>query len=171
MNEYEIEEMDGERFMFVALKSYHYRRGGKPKILVLKQTDQVRYCAKDLARKDNIDMPFVDDRRVIGKWKTFDFIATKEEFNCEGSGEPPIFFKEIEFFEGGSCTSVYGEEIISGDDKQVWTKGFVLRKWNNCACAYEIRTVDDRDYLIMEWKSGDYRWGGLDTDYYVFVRA
>ena len=171
VNQYEIEEIDGERYMFVTLKSYHYRRGGKPKILVLKQVDQNRYSAKELARKDNIDMPFVDDKRVIGKWKSFDFIATKEDFSSEGSGEPPIFFKEIEFFEGGSCTSVYGEEIISGDDKQVWTKGFVLRKWNSCACAYEIRTVDDRDYLIIEWKSGDYRWGGFDTDYYVFVRA
>lgn len=171
VNEYEIEEIDGERYMFAAMKSYHYRRGGVPKILVLKQADQTRYSAKDLARKDNIDMPFVDDKRVIGKWKAYDFIAAKEEFSSEGSGEPPIFFKEIEFFEGGSCTSVYGEEVISGDDKQVWTKGFVLRKWNSCACAYEIRTVDDRDYLIIEWKSGDYRWGGFDTDYYVFVRG
>ena len=23
---------------------------------------------------------------------------------------------------------------------------------------------------IVEWKSGDYRWGGMDTDYYVFIR-
>ena len=171
VNEYEIEEIDGEKYMFVSLKSYHYRRGGKPKILVLKQVDQNRYSAKELSRKDNIDMPFVDDKQVIGKWKTFDFIATKEEFSSQSSAEPPIFFKEIEFFEGGSCTSVYGDEIICGDDIQVWTKGFLLRKWNSCACAYEIRTVDGTDYLIIEWKSGDYRWGGFDTDYYVFVRA
>lgn len=170
VNDCEIEEVDGERYMFISFKTYDYCRGGKPKILVLRQLDNQHYSAVSLARKDDINMPFVPDEKVIGKWKVFDFLLSKEEFSAEGSGEPPIFFKEIEFFEGGSCTSIYGEEIISGDDKQTWTKGYVLRKWNSCACAYEIRTVDSKDYLIMEWKSGDYRWGGFPTDYYVFVR-
>ena len=45
-----------------------------------------------------------------------------------------------------------------------------LRKYNASACEYEIRTVDGMDYLLIEWKSGDYRWGGFDTNYYIFVR-
>ncbi len=53
---------------------------------------------------------------------------------------------------------------------QTWTKGYVLRKFNSTACAYEIRREDGRDFLIIEWKSGDYRYGGFDTNYYVFVR-
>lgn len=171
VNEYEVEEQDGERFMFVSFKSYEYRKGGATRILVLKQVDHNKYSAEALAKKDNTEMPFVDDPIVLGKWKAFDFLRTKEEFSPTGSGEPPIFFKEIEFSENGRCTSLYGSEVISGDHMQVWTKGYVLRKWNNTACAYEIRTVDKRDYLIMEWKSGDYRWGGFPTDYYVFVRA
>lgn len=170
INTYEIEEYNGKRFMFVSFKSYDYRKGGIPRILVLKQLDHEKYSAKELARKDNIEMPFVNDPQVIGKWKTFDFILSKEDFSPAGSGEPPIFFKEIEFFEGGSCTSLYGKEVISGDDKQVWTKGYLLRKWNHSACAYEIRTVEGKDYMIIEWKSGDYRWGGFPTDYYVFIR-
>ena len=168
VNDYEVKEIDGERYMFVSLKSYEYCRGGIPRIL--RQVDNVGYSAEGLARKDNIDMAFVEDKRILGKWKVFDFIQTKDDFSAQGSGEPPIFFKEIEFFSGGSCTSLYGEEIISGDEMQVWTKGYVLRKWNSSACAYEIRTVNGKDYLIMEWKSGDYRWGGFDTDYYVFIR-
>lgn len=43
-------------------------------------------------------------------------------------------------------------------------------EFNYTACAYEIVTVDHTDYMIIEWKSGDYRWGGCDTDYYVFIR-
>jgi len=171
VNDYEVEQVGEENYMFVAFKTYDYRRGGKPRILVLRQVDKKRYSAKSLAKKDDIDLPFVNDERVLGKWKVFDFICSKEEFSSEGSGEPPIFFKEIEFFPGGSCTSIYGEEVIAGNEKQTWTKGYVLRKWNSCACAYEIRTVESRDFLIIEWKSGDYRWGGFPTDYYVFVRA
>ena len=171
VNEYELENIDGEQYMFVSLKSYQYRRGGRSVIFVWKQVDHNRYSSEGIARKDNLDLPFEDDRRVIGKWKNFDYLYSKEDFTTEPAVEPPRFFSEIEFMEGGSCTSVYGKEVIAGDDMQVWTKGYVLRKWHKTACAYEIRTVDNRDYLIMEWKSGDYRWGGFDTDYYVFVRA
>lgn len=170
VNDYEVEQIGAEKYMFISFKGFDYRRGGKPRILVLKQLDNYPYSAELLARKDDIDIPFFPDEKVLGKWKVFDFIRTKDEFSSEGSGAPPIFFKEIEFFEGGHCTSIYGDDIICGDDKQVWTCGYVLRKWNHCACAYEIRTVNNRDFLIMEWKSGDYRWGGFPTDYYVFVR-
>lgn len=169
-NDYEIERIGKDYYMFVSFKGYEYRRGGVPKLLVLRKVNSERFTAEGLARKDDIDKPFVPDERVLGKWKVFDFILTKEEFSGEGSGNPPIFFKEIEFFEGGRCTSIYGEELISGDHMQVWTKGYVLRKWNSSACAYEIRTVAGKDFLIIEWKSGDYRWGGFPTDYYVFVR-
>ena len=99
VNEYEVEDVNGERFMFISFKSYDYRRGGKPVILVFKQIDSERYSAKGLAKKDDINKPFVDDPQVIGKWKTFDFIFSKEEFSVEGSSNPPTFFKEIEFFE------------------------------------------------------------------------
>ena len=53
---------------------------------------------------------------------------------------------------------------------QTWTKRFLLRRYNDSACEYEIRPVDGMDYLLIEWKSGDYRWGGFDTNYYIFVR-
>ena len=28
-----------------------------------------------------------------------------------------------------------------------------------------------KEYLIIEWKSGDYRFGGRESSYYVMVRA
>lgn len=125
INTYEIEEYNGKRFMFVSFKSYDYRKGGIPRILVLKQLDHEKYSAKELARKDNIEMPFVNDPQVIGKWKTFDFILSKEDFSPAGSGEPPIFFKEIEFFEGGSCTSLYGKVAITAGAVSLQTTTFL----------------------------------------------
>ena len=53
---------------------------------------------------------------------------------------------------------------------QSWTKGYVLRKYNQTACAYEIVHENGSDYMIIEWKSGDWRFGGFDTDYYVFEK-
>lgn len=171
VNNYEIESYNGMRYMFISFKSYIYRRGGKPTILVLRQIDNKEYTSKEIARKDNIDIPFVDDKCVIGKWKVFDFIINKEDFTTERINEKSWFFSEIEFFENGKCISRYGDEIIDDSDLQVWTKGYLLRKWNSTACKYEIRNINGTDYLIIEWKSGDYRWGGFDTDYYVFTRV
>lgn len=142
-----------------------FRTSGGIDSITLKKTDGKRYSAEEIARRDSIDMPFENDDDVLGKWKAVSFIDKKEDFSPDDM-QDGLYFSEIEFFEGGRCKSVYGEETIT--ERQVWTKGYVLRKWNNTACAYELRCGGK--YLIIEWKSGDYRWGGYDTDYYVFMR-
>lgn len=111
------------------------------------------------------------DEAILGKWVAHDFIERKSDFKENPNHtvfEP--YFKAVEFLHDGECISIYGNEIIGGEI-QCWTKGYILRKFNHNACAYEVRRVNGRDYLIIEWKSGDYRRGGFDTDYYVFVRG
>ena len=168
--DYRIEEIDGETYMLIDHKSYEYLVSGKTDLLVLKKIDNTPRSKWDIGIKDDIDMPFVDDPAVIGKWKTWGFLGANEPFSTEQEDEEDQYWKSVEFFPGGHVTSVYEDEVIEGDDKQTWTKGCLLRKFNYSACAYEIKTVDGVDYLIVEWKSGDYRWGGLPTNYYTFVR-
>lgn len=170
-NDYTLERRGNDLFMTVAMKAYDYPKSGKIETVTLRQVDRVRYTKEEITRKDRIDFPFVTDDRVLGRWVVFDFLRRRSDFDPnEPSGRSDLYFKEITFFENGSVTSVYGGETVRGDEKQVWTKGYVLRKWNSTACAYEIVRSGEREYLIIEWKSGDYRWGGCDTDYYVFVR-
>lgn len=171
-SDYITEQREDGLYMRIKLKSYDYSESGKTESIVLKKLDGKRYTKEEIARKDNIDMPFEEDSRVLGKWTVFDFIRRKEDFSAESPNTDSgrLYFKEIEFFPGGGCVSLYGNETVSGDDMQVWTKGYVLRKWNSTACAYEIRRENGMDFLIIEWKSGDYRWGGFNTDYYVFVK-
>lgn len=169
---YELEDYDGHRYMFLENKGDEYRRGGIPTVLVLEQMDRKKYTVREIAREDDTDMPFVEDPRVLGDWKAFDFIRSREEFDPESRHLPQsrLFFRHMRFEEGGVFSSVYRNQTISGRDMQAWTKGYVLRYYNQTACAYEIVTEGGRDYLILEWKSGDYRWGGSATDYYVFIR-
>lgn len=169
---YQIEDDQDSRYMFVENKSYEYLRGGVPTVLVLEQIDQKRYNRREIAREDDMDIPFVNDERVLGDWKAVDFIRNKDEFAPDVNHIPEerLFFKHMHFGEDGFFTSVYMDETTSGKEIQSWTKGYVLKHYNHTACAYEIVTVNDTDYMIIEWKSGDYRWGGYDTDYYVFIR-
>lgn len=169
---YQIEKDQDGCYMFVENKSYEYLRGGMPTVLVLEQIDNKRYTSHEIAREENTDLPFVNDERVLGDWRAFDFIRNKEEFAPDVKHIPQdrLQYKHMHFGEEGWFTSVYQDETISGREVQSWTKGYVLKHYNHTACAYEIVTVDNTDYMIIEWKSGDYRWGGFDTDYYVFVR-
>ena len=167
---YRIEEIDNETYMLIDHKSYEYLVSGKTDLLVLKKLDNTPYSKWDIGIKDDIDMPFVDDPAIIGKWKTWGFLGADEDFNTEKEDEEDQYWKSVEFFPGGHVTSVYEDEVIEGDERQTWTKGYLLRKFNCSACAYEIRTVDGVDYLVVEWKSGDYRWGRFPTNYYTFVR-
>lgn len=172
VNDYTLERRNGELFMTVALKLYDYPKSGKTETVTLRRVDNVRYTKAEIGRKDSIDFPFVSDNQVLGHWAAFDFLLRRGDFDpnepkCSGE----LFFKEIEFFENGSCKGVYGNKIIEGDDRQVWTKGYILRKSDSTACAYEIERVDGKEYLIIEWKSGDYVWGGCEPNYYVFIKS
>jgi len=172
VNHYHVETINQTNYMFVDLKSYHYRHGGKTTTLVLKQIDHHMYKASDLVRKDDIDLPFVDDPTIIGKWKAIAYCQTKESFDPDHLPTIPLYLTQMNFKDNGEIESYYdyGKEIIKGKKNHEWTKGYWLRNWNQCACAYEIQTINDVEYLFIEWKSGNYRWGGFETDYYVLVR-
>ena len=173
VNTYSTEVMDGYYYMFVDLKSYHYRHGGETTTLVLRRLNNKAYKEEDIRRKDNIELPFIPDENVLGSWRAVAFCERKEDFDptlCDE--ENKLYFSKVEFHPNGRVVSFYehGTEVIDSIDLQTWTKGYLLRKWNQTACAYEIREIDGEEYLFIEWKSGDYRWGGYETDYYVFVR-
>lgn len=170
-NEYEIEEKSDGTYMLITLRDTEVIRSGKPTYLLLKKSDSNRYSAESIARKDDIDKPFVNDERIIGKWRSYSFLCNKAEFPQEEEPIDDLYFKEIEFFSDGNCRCVYADAVFEGEDTVMWTKNYLLRKWNWSACEYEIRTVDGKEYMIIEWKSGDYRYGGYDTNYYVFTRV
>ncbi len=158
--------------MFVQNKSFDYLQSGRTTLLVLHQCDRRRYTAEDIARKDDISIPFKDDRNILGKWKSVAFVHNKEDFSPESiHDDAKLYFKEMEFLPNGECAGIYGNEVIRGRDTQEWTNGFVLHKRDQTACAYEIKTICGTEYLFLEWKSGDYVWGGLDAKFYVFVRV
>ena len=170
-NPYKIIEKGNDTYMLISLRENEAMRGGQPTILALRQVDNSEYTPEMIAKKDDIDKPFVNDEKIIGKWRAHSFLGNKSEFPVDEEDIDDLYFKEIEFFTDGKCRCVYEDDVFEGDDKLSWTKNYLLRKWNWSACEYEIRKIDGTEYMIIEWKSGDYRFGGFDTNYYVFVRA
>lgn len=172
-NEYELEDKSDGTYMIITLRETQVCRGGEPEYLLLKKADGNKYHAEDIARKDDIDKPFVTDERAVGKWISHSFLGAhwdESDFPAEREALEDLYFRELYFFPDGNAKCVYEDAVFEGEDTVTWTKNYLLRRWNRSACEYEIRTVDGIDYLIIEWKSGDYRYGGYDTNYYVFVR-
>jgi len=166
VNPYTVQEYEGERYMFIEWKSYQYRRGGKPIVLVLRQMDNVARTKWEIARRDEVDLSFVPDAHVLGIWYRYGSCRTIESFDPTTAREEEGFFDQLDFDEGGQCTLLFGERKV----KQEWTHGLVLNKANHTASAYELRTVDGVEYLLVEWKNGDYIWGGMDPQYVIFTR-
>ena len=157
--------------MFVDLKAYEYRRGGSTTVLVLRQLDNIAYSKKQIERTDNIDMPFENDEKVIGEWRAVGFVWDKDEFAPDKPCSLPLIYSRIRFFDEGMVESTFSNgSVVSSRESQEWTRGFVIRKWTKSACAYEIRRLGESEYLFLEWKSGDYIYGGMKTNYYVFER-
>lgn len=168
LNRYTLESWQRERYMFVEYKSYHYRKGGRPTVLVMRQLDNKGYTKEEIARRDNIEFPFITDLPVIGIWNTVAKCRSTEDFDDTKIDSGCIFFyRSVEFQADGVCKIHYrdGKTTVHS-----WTKGVVLRTNDKLACAYKIQKINGTEYLFLEFKNGDYVWSGFDPTYFVFIR-
>ena len=109
---------------------------------------------------DKVDYPFVNDPKVIGGWKSVDFVREIYQFNpAKKSWKGEIWLNHIIFEEGGTI-------LRSG---QTWTKGLVLS--DDTASKYIIKEIDGSAYMFYEWKSGDYTIRHRKPAYYVLKKV
>ena len=175
INKYTIESVEDHKLLF--LEMYDYCDGGgeglfnNPEIWVYEQIENKHYASQEEFRRcDNIDYPFVNDENVIGVWKVRDFLINREDFdvNKQNWPEDDLFVLSVEFKNNG-VHILTTKEQTSGF-ASAWTKGLVLYKQEKIAASYEIVTIDGKDYLFKEWKTGDYSFGGGRAYWYVFTR-
>ena len=74
--------------------------------------------------------------------------------------------QEIDFSSNGRLEQTTMDEVWH--DK--WTNGSVINIHRTTVAAYEIKLINGTEYLFMEWKMGNYIYGGMKPSYYVFVR-
>ena len=110
---------------------------------------------------DNIDLPFVNDSEVIGKWKSVDFVRTMDQFvSSQKFWKSSLYLKELKFKKKGKMSVRW----------LTWTKGVVMHKGDTTASKYLIKKIDGGTYMFYEWKSGDYTIRGMKPCYYVLKK-
>ena len=175
VNNYVIENNDKQKLLF--LEMYDYCDGDgeglfdHPEIWVYEQVEDEHYASQEeLRRCDNIDYPFIHDEKVLGVWKVRDFLVNREDFDVKQQNweEDKLFALSVEFKNNG----VYVLTTKKSTDyfTSVWTKRLILNKQEKTASIYEIVEIEGKEYLFVEWKTGDYSFGGGRAYWYVFTR-
>ena len=181
-SKYIIREIDGSSYMFFEWKSGDYTGlHMRPYYYVLKKVSveslkyQPMYGKKaDIPATsyineqgrivDKIDYPFVNDSKVIGTWKTVDFVREMEDFKDSEKqweheeGRP--YLKQLIFLPNGKTT----------DNRRTWTKGLIFHSDKKTASKYTIKKIKGSTFMFFEWKNDSYTIGYMKTKYYVLKR-
>jgi len=153
---YQIKQIDGETYLFFEWKSGDYTcLGMKPKYYVLRKVANIR--------TDDTNLPFKNDKKVIGKWKAIDFVFDTEDFTpAQKYWKGDLYLKTLTLLPKGKTPM---------SPAITWTKGKILDHNDKTASAYEIKKIGGKEYMFFEWKSGDYTFRGMKPAYYVLERV
>lgn len=170
-NPYEIEE----DLMFVGIVDR--KTSEVNDYAIYKKIDSKRYTPEEFAIKDNIDVSFINDKKVIGFWEGCDFVRDIKSFNPNKKfWKDTLWLSKLAFAPNGEVIFTR-TNILSynyGRFSSVlysWTKNYIINKDVSTKSKYQIKTIGGSEYLFMEWKSGDYTYGGKINHYYVFKRV
>lgn len=157
-NPYQIEN----DLMFIGVTDY--KDGNVYFYAVYKKVDSNIYTPDQIRIKDNLNVPFVADNNLVGFWEVINYTHNKEDFLEKSDIE--LFLKNYAFSPDGNGTITFGENV----SPIKWTKNYVLNPSWETASEYVIKQANGNDYLIVEWKSGDYMFGGRVYGYYVLKK-
>jgi beta-lactamase regulating signal transducer with metallopeptidase domain len=111
---------------------------------------------------DKIDYPFINDPKVIGTWKSVDFVSEINQFNpAEKSWRGDLYLKELIFKPNGKTFKPWW----------TWTKGLVFHSGSKTASKYTLKDIEGSTYMFFEWKSGDYTIRYMKPAYYVLKKV
>jgi hypothetical protein len=178
---YTLKDIEGSTYMFFEWKSGDYTiRHMKPFYYVLKKVSSEIAKHEPTAGKkahipptstineqgrivDKIDYPFVNDSKIIGTWKSVDFVREMDKFKAGrkqwGGGD--LYLKELIFKPNGKTFKSWW----------TWTKGLVFHSGSKTASKYTIKDIDGSSYMFFEWKSGDYTIRHMKPSYYVLRKV
>ena len=159
---YEIREQDGRTLLFL-----DWNNRGAPQIWIYEKVSGARLTATDIRRRDRTELPFCPDDAVLGTWRVRDFVRRKEAFDPtrQNRARETLFLRSMEFLPDRTLRMTTRDGLST----LAWTRGMILNRRSETACAYELRRENGRDLLIREWKSGDYAYAGL-VQYYIMEK-
>ncbi len=141
------------------------------KVATYYNVDREEYDIESIKYKDDTNIEFEEDKEVVGIWNSIDFVNNLNSFNPEKlqSSKENLSLDKIIFEQSGEVHIRYKENNYMRDSK--YTKGYISNLiLPDTLCKYDIQTFNNKKYLIVEWKSGDYVFGKVINGYYVLEK-
>lgn len=158
---YNIKDIDGNSYMFIEIKEKE-----DTYIEVLKKVSERHYKLKEIGRRENINLPFVFDEKTIGSWDTVGFVDSIDEFCGNIKPNDTFWLRKVSFCPNGQAVRKYSDE--EWHDR--WSRGVLLDQTKSTASQYTFKTINGVEYMFLEWKMGNYVYGGMPPSYYVFTK-
>lgn len=142
------------------------------KIAIYEQEDNKEYTKEEIQTKDNTNLEFIEDKNIIGFWKSIDFVNNPENFNPEYKyWKESLYLEKIIISPDYSCIVNYkGKDKIHSESIKFTKNYFIDLGAPNTTSKYIYKTIKNKEYIIAEWKSGDYVYGKMINGYYVLER-
>lgn len=162
---YEIRRMGDEELLLLYMNS----GDGMSQIGIYRKRDNIQRSARDIRIFDNVDLPYILDEKAVGAWYAIGCCTEIDGFLPDGNGAyTELFWRKFEINVGGDAVMYLGNN--ERRHQVEWTEGVVIDKALVTASEYLIKEIGGKEYLFVEWKSGDYIYGGRKPCYYVFER-
>lgn len=136
--------------------------------VVYERVDNKEYTIPEIEHKDDINIPFVKDYNLVGFWKTVDLVHTPNAFNPKHlSAKSKLYLEKLAVMPDGEINVTFNGKV----NQATYTKDYIINMlYKNTTSKYVIKEIDGHTYMIVEWKSGDYVYGGIITCYYVLEK-
>ncbi len=136
---------------------------------VYEKVDNNIYSKDKIAITDDTNVPFINDTNVVGFWKTVDFVRNFNQFKPGRKfWKDQLLLNRYVFEPNGNLIVIYSRN--KNPFRMEWSKGCVINKNDSTVSEYVIKTINGNSYMFVEWKSGDYLFGGKVKGYYVLKK-
>ena len=142
------------------------------KYAVYEKQDSKEYTREEIQIKDDMNIEFIKDEKLIGTWKSVDFVETQKKFNPkEKSYKESLYLEKIIVSNDNDCIAIYNFNNANNTFNLKFTKNYIAELGAlNTLSKYEYLKIDNKDYISVEWKSGDYVYGKMINGYYILEK-
>ena len=162
-NSYEVDN----DLMYVTIKDIMDENNSK--VAIYQNVNHNSYNIDDIKHKDDTNFSYVKDDLAVGFWHTVDFVYNPLSFNPQSPETSNLPLEKLNFRSNGEVQIGYKDNNYMRYSK--YTKDYVADLvLPDTLSHYFYKTIDNHQYLFIEWKSGDYVYGGFISGYYVLEK-
>lgn len=175
---YAISTIGGKTFMIVESKNGDYFRTGNVSSydVFVKISDTPAQISPITITRDSkgvihesMDYKFVTDKDAIGQWTAIDFVTSPNDFDGKDTTKKDFIETCIRNFYDNGREAHYADKT-RGAALTKWTKGYVWGS-DDVIEEYQIKQLNGKTFMFMQYKSGDYTVRGQKPNYMVYMKT